>query len=94
MSILQEILIHKKEELRLKKNSLPLKEIKARLKDTPPPKNFRTALKRDTGEPIKLVAEIKKASPSTGVIRPNFNPSEIVSLYEKKRCQRNISADR
>jgi indole-3-glycerol phosphate synthase len=84
MSILQEILIHKKEELKQKKNSLPLKEIKARLKDTPPAKNLRTALKRDTGGPIKLVAEIKKASPSTGVIRPDFNPSEIVSLYEKK----------
>ncbi len=76
MSILQEILIHKKEELKQKKNSLPLKELKARLKDIPPAKNLRTALKRDTGGPIKLVAEIKKASPSTG-LNDHLSPNRL-----------------
>ena len=60
MSMLQEILRHKKEELNQKKNNLPLREIKARLKDTPPAKHFQKAIKRDTGEPIKLIAEIKR----------------------------------
>jgi indole-3-glycerol phosphate synthase len=84
MSILQEILRYKKEELKQKKNNLPLKEIKARLKDTPPPKDFQTAIKRDTGEQVKLIAEIKKASPSEGVIRQDFNLSEIVSQYNRE----------
>ena len=84
MSMLQEILRHKKEELNQKKNNLPLREIKARLKDTPPAKHFQKAIKRDTGEPIKLIAEIKKASPSEGVIRQDFNLSEIASVYNRE----------
>ncbi len=84
MSILQEILKHKKEELAQTKSSLPLKEVKARLKDIPPAKSFKSAIKREQNKPIKLIAEIKKASPSKGIIRPDFNLSVIASIYNSK----------
>lgn len=47
------------------------------------PKNFMNALKRGPG-PIRLVAEIKKASPIKGVIRQDFDPVSIASIYERK----------
>lgn len=86
MSVLEEILRHKKERLRQAKNSLPPVELKARLKDIPYliAANFKTAVKRGKGTPIKLIAEIKKASPSKGVIREGFNLSEIADVYDKK----------
>jgi indole-3-glycerol phosphate synthase len=84
MSILQEILRHKKEELKQKKTATPLKEIKARLKDISTIKHFRAAIKRAQNKPIKLIAEVKKASPSEGLIRADFNLSEIVSVYNSK----------
>lgn len=84
MSILQEILKHKKEELKQKKNALSLKEIKVRLKDVPSTKHFKTAIKRKQTKPVKMIAEIKKASPSEGIIRTDFNISEIASIYDRK----------
>ncbi len=84
MSILQEILRYKKEELKQRKSADPLKEIKARLKDSATTKNFKAAIKRKQREPIKLIAEIKKASPSNGIIRTDFNLSEIASVYNRK----------
>jgi len=84
MSILQEIIKNKKEELHETKSTLPLREIKAMLKDISPSKPFKSAIKREQNKPIKLIAEIKKASPSKGLIRADFNLSEIVSVYDKK----------
>lgn len=84
MSILQEILRHKGEWLKQRKSDIPLKEIKARLKDILPTKYFKAAIKRKQKEPIKLIAEIKKASPSKGLIREDFNLPEVVSIYNGK----------
>jgi indole-3-glycerol phosphate synthase len=84
MDILTEILRHKRNEIKHKRNSLYFKEIKSRVKDLPPTKPLKTAIRRTQGQPLKLIAEIKKASPSTGVIREDFNPSEIIDIYEKK----------
>jgi len=62
---------------------LPPAELAARLLDAPPPRNFLGALqaKISAGE-IALIAEIKKASPSVGLIRPDFNVAEIARAYE------------
>lgn len=91
MSILQEILRHKREELKQQKGRFSIAELKARIKDAPPAKNFKVSIKRGTKEPttkwsipIKLIAEIKKASPSKGVIRTDFNLTEIASVYDRK----------
>ncbi len=84
MNILHEILRYKEEELKQRKSAVPLKEIMARLRDIASPKNFKTSIKREQKKPIKLIAEIKKASPSKGIIRPDFNLSEIASIYDSK----------
>jgi indole-3-glycerol phosphate synthase len=84
MSILNDILKNKKEELQAVKTSMPLAELKARTKDVPPPKAFRAAIQREPDGPVKLIAEIKKASPSGGLIKKDLNLSEIVSIYNRK----------
>jgi indole-3-glycerol phosphate synthase len=84
MGILDEIVSKKKERLGIAKSGVPLKGIKSRIADAGKPRDFRSAIKRNPDEKINLIAEIKKASPSKGVIRENFDPLEIASIYEKK----------
>lgn len=84
MSILNDILKNKKEELQAVKSSVPLSELKARVKDAQPTRAFKAAVQRELNTPVKLIAEIKKASPSGGLIRKDLNLSEIVSIYNKK----------
>ena len=85
MGILDEIVAKKKERLSLAKSRMPLSALKPRIPDIEKPRDFKAALKRKQDERIKLIAEIKKASPSKGVIRESFNPVEIASVYEKNR---------
>jgi len=84
MSILFEILKNKKDELQTVKSATPLTELKARARDASAPKPFRAAVQREPGGSVRLIAEIKKASPSRGLIRKDFNLSEILSIYNKK----------
>ena len=84
MGILDEIVSKKKERLGIAKSGVPLKGIKLRIADAVKPRDFRSAIKRNPGGKIKLIAEIKKASPSKGVIREKFDPVEIATIYEKK----------
>ena len=84
MSILNEILKYKKEELQRTKSDTPLSGLKARVKDMDTVRSFKSAIKRGPQEPVKLIAELKKASPSKGLIRKDFNLPRIVSVYEKK----------
>lgn len=84
MSILHKIITNKKEELQAVKNSLPLSELKARVRDASAARSFKNAIQREHGSSVKLIAELKKASPSKGLIRKDFNLSEIVSVYNKK----------
>lgn len=83
MSLLNKILGSKKERLNLTKTKAPLKEIQSKALDIESPRNFKIAIKRGSG-PITLIAEIKKASPLKGVIKQNFNPTSIASVYEEK----------
>lgn len=84
MNLLNKIVDRKKKRLNSLKTKVPLREIKSRASDVEWPRNFRNALRRDSG-PIRLVAEIKKASPIKGVIRQDFNPVTIASIYERKK---------
>jgi indole-3-glycerol phosphate synthase len=82
VTILQRILETKREEIESRKRTLPLTDLKARLADTPPPRGFHQALRR-TPNPIGLIAEIKRASPSKGVIRADFNPLAVAERYHE-----------
>ncbi len=84
MSILLKIIKHKKEELEHRKSRTPFVELRDRARDSEPPRGFKTAIKRGPDEPIRLIAEIKRASPSKGMIREDFNLPEIVSVYDGK----------
>jgi len=84
MGILDNIVSKKKERLGYAKSRVPLRDLKSRIAAAGKPRDFKRAIKRNSGERIKLIAEIKKASPSNGLIRDNFNPLEIASIYEKK----------
>ncbi len=84
MSILNQIIEHKKEELETVMRKVSLSELKSRIGDMDGTKSFMKAVKRDKGGPIRLIAELKKASPSKGLIREDFNLPELVSIYDSK----------
>jgi len=78
--ILKKILATKVDEVAAAKE--PLLEIAARAKDMPPTRDFVGALtNRVARQQAAVIAEIKKASPSKGVIRPDFQPAAIAASY-------------
>lgn len=79
--ILDDIIANKKEELAETKRRHPFGDIKARAAGAGPVRGFEKALLAGTG--IRLIAEVKKASPSKGVIRQDFDPIAIAGTYEK-----------
>ena len=76
--ILNEIVKDNLEELEARKHSFPLAELKRVVPEQPSLLDFASAL---CGDRIRLIAEVKKASPSRGVIRPDFDPVEIARIY-------------
>jgi indole-3-glycerol phosphate synthase len=80
-TILDDILAAKRKHVALCKQQLPLDEIRQRIIGLPKPRNFFHAVTRETGKPLNLIAEVKKASPSAGVIREDFDPVQIAQLY-------------
>ena len=83
MSILNTIVEKKKERLFLSKNKTSLSELKSMIKNIGKTRDFQNAIKSDSDN-IKLIAEIKKASPSKGTIRKDFDHLAIAGIYEKK----------
>lgn len=84
MSILKIIVEKKKERLAFAKSLTPLTELKSIINDIEKTKDFKKAIKR-ISDNIKLIAEIKKASPLKGIIRKDFNHLSIATTYEKKK---------
>jgi indole-3-glycerol phosphate synthase len=80
--ILEEIVWQKEVEVDRMRERLPLLELRQQVETTSPPLNFLVALRQGKTNPA-LIAEVKKASPSKGVIRENFNPVAIALAYEK-----------
>jgi indole-3-glycerol phosphate synthase len=79
--ILDEIIVYKKQELSDTRRRVPLSEVKAKASDAGPVRGFGKML-AVSGE-IRLIAEVKKASPSKGVIREDFDPVDIAKTYAR-----------
>jgi indole-3-glycerol phosphate synthase len=84
MGILDEIVTRTKERVKERKASTSLRDMKSMIGDVETPMDFPASIKRLLDEPIKLIAEIKKASPSKGIIRTDFDHLAIARTYEKK----------
>lgn len=82
MSILKEICTKKSEHVAKKKSETSLSTLEESAKSAPPPRGFLKALQYANGP--ALIAEVKKASPSKGLIREDFNPADIAKIYEAK----------
>lgn len=78
--ILDQIVAHKRTEVDLQRTSVPYSDVVARAQDVPPALPFRHALV-GSPYPVSLIAEVKRASPSKGLIRPDFNPVSIATTY-------------
>jgi len=76
--ILDQILANSQLELEARKRSFPLEELKRLALEQPLPLDLALALR---GDRLQLIAEVKKASPSRGIIRADFNPVEIAKIY-------------
>ena len=82
-TILDTILRRKREEVAARRARLPLGELEARAAAMPPARGFAAALAaRVAAGDAAVVAEVKKASPSKGVIRADFDPAAIARSYE------------
>jgi len=79
--ILREIVAHKRTEVDRVKHECPVSQLEARLADAPPVRGFAAALAARA--PIALIAEVKRASPSAGVIRSEFDPVKTAVAYEQ-----------
>ncbi len=80
--ILQEILAVKKVEVAAAKERLPLKKLRESMRELPKCRNFYRAITKENPRQINVIAEIKRASPSAGVIREDFDPVELASIYQ------------
>ena len=81
MSVLERILAYKRDEVAARKRALPHADLDAAIRKQTRPRGFTRALRAQDDHPA-LIAEIKKASPSKGLIRANFDPSDryVLSL--------------
>ncbi len=84
MGILNEIISKKRERLKDSKTRLSIKDLGIKIGNIEGSRDFKTAIKRSHSERIKLVAEIKRASPSKGMIRRDFDHLSIARTYEEK----------
>ena len=82
MTFLDEILTSTREAVRTAKLHRPLADLKRRTKDREAPRPFAESLLKDSGLP--LIAELKQASPSKGLLRKAFNPVDIAKIYEEE----------
>lgn len=86
MTNLDTIFARKHEQLAAQMTHIPLEELRRRADDAPPTRGFRQALANGPS-PVSLIAEVKKASPSAGTIREDFDPAAIALAYRAAGAQ-------
>ena len=77
-TILDDIVAAKREELHRQRSEVPLEALEERIAAQPAPLNFSGAL---LGDRVRLIAEVKKASPSRGLLCPDFDPVRLADTY-------------
>jgi indole-3-glycerol phosphate synthase len=80
-TILDTIVASKREEIAAARTCVPDAELERRLATAPPVRDFRFPLEQQAG--VQVIAEVKKASPSAGVLRADFEPVQIARIYEQ-----------
>lgn len=79
--ILQRIVATTRQTVERSKRDCPAESLRSRLDTAPPPRDFHAALA--DGDAVRLIAEVKRASPSAGLIRPDFDPVAIARDYAR-----------
>ena len=80
MTILDDIVEYKRsEELPRRKQRMSLEAVRDRAAESPPPRDFVASLRR--GSNVAVIAELKKASPSKGILCPDFDPRGLLEIY-------------
>jgi len=82
-NILDEIIAHKRREVESRRSQTSLEQLKDEVRDLPRCRNFYTAVTRPNARGLNVIAEVKKASPSAGLIREDFDPVAIAQIYER-----------
>jgi indole-3-glycerol phosphate synthase len=83
LNVLDRIMAVKRAEVAAAKDALPLAELNSRARRAPPCRDFVSSLRKKIADgSAAVIAEIKRASPSRGVLRENFHPAEIAKSYE------------
>lgn len=80
--ILAQILAEKRREIDAARAAVPLSALEQQARDAPPPRDFAAALRRPAGQPVRAIAEVKRASPSAGPIRAGADARAIAAEYE------------
>jgi len=81
-TILDQILQTKRQEVEQRKAAVPVEGLREKIASLGRPRNFFHAVTKKGAKPVNLIAEVKKASPSAGVIRADFDPVKIAREYE------------
>jgi indole-3-glycerol phosphate synthase len=82
-TVLDKILADKRVEVEQRKDQVPLDQLKAQVAGLPRCRNFYKAVTRPHPRGINVIAEVKRASPSAGLIRSDFDPVAIARTYER-----------
>ncbi len=82
-NILDKIIADKKAEVELRKSYVTAEWLKNKVSSMPKCRNFYKAITKQNSRGLNVIAEVKKASPSAGVIRKDFDPVEIAKTYQK-----------
>jgi indole-3-glycerol phosphate synthase len=82
-NILDKIIVDKRAEVSSRQSEVSLDNLKQQIRSLPKCRNFYKAVTRPNRRGINVIAEVKKASPSAGLIREDFDPVKIAQTYEK-----------